>query len=486
MSRLTAVPRTVADTRRKTPQRDWYSISVSSFRRGLTLLGLALALVGGSLAYQQWEQSTRRDRAEDAIAEAVDVANVLAKREDFGQLQRVHRIGWKDLEDAKTEFAAERYGQALSRARAALREFDSIFDLGPNVSERKSRFLSVQGGVEYRRGERGNWIKGRANDSLNPGDWIKTADDGVAEIRFPDGSTYVLRHDTLVHLGSDIQSTTGGEPVANLEFGWVEFNTGQSGSTIKTPKSEAFLEGDTEATITYDPDRAEGHYTTYAGSAQVTSTSGQTQQIGALEQVDQTGDLLSDPKPVPPSPRLSSPSKDQEIDFDTQKELRLAWAPIPDTQRYALNISRSQLFANNIIEDTNRRKASARIGIRGEGIFYWRVAAYGRNGSQGAWSETRSFRVASLRGIGDVDDKTPPQLTIDELQPYGSLVLVNGRTEPGATVTINGEPVSVQLNGSFSKTIQMTQVGFAFITIVAKDAWDNSVETQKRVFIDAF
>ena len=72
------------------------------------------------------------------------------------------------------------------------------------------------------------------------------------------------------------------------------------------------------------------------------------------------------------------------------------------------------------------------------------------------------------------------------MQPYGSLVLVNGRTEPGATVSINDEPVSVDLNGSFSKTIQMTQVGYAFITIVATDAWDNTEEVKKRVFIDAF
>ena len=438
------------------------------------------------MVYQQWEQRTRRDRAERAISEAVDVANVLEKRDDFDQIRLGHHFAWKDLEDAQAEFEAERYGPALNRARAALREFDSIFDLGQNNAERKSRFLSVQGGVEYRRGERGNWIKARTNDSLNPGDWVKTSDEGTAEIRFPDGSTYVLRHDTLVHLGSDVFSTTGGEPVANIEFGWVEFNTGQSGSKIKTPKSEAILQGDTEATISYDPNRASGQYTTYAGGAQVISTSGETRQIGALQQVDQTGDLLSAPKPVPPSPQLSRPVNDQEIDFDTQRELRLEWDTVRDAQRYALNVSRSQIFASNIIEDNNRRKPYARIGIRGEGIFYWRVAAFGSNGSQGAWSETRSFRIAALRGIGNIDDQTPPELAIEEVQPYGSLVLVSGRTEPGATVKINDEPVSVQLNGTFSKTIQMTQVGFAFITIVATDAWNNSTELQRRVFIDAF
>jgi len=451
------------------------------------MIGLVVTLIGSILIYQQWEQNTRRDRAEAAIEEARDLARSLEDREDYDQIRIEHHIAWADLKDAQTEFDAGRYGPALIRARAAVRELDPVFDLGPNSLERKSRFLSVQGGVEYRRGERGDWKRARTNESLNPGDWVKTGSDGTAEIRFPDGSTYVLRHDTMVHLSALLSgSIGGGEPVANIEFGWVEFNTGQSASKIKTPTSEAILEGDTEATVSYDPSRESGQYTNFAGRTIVTSTSGQTRQLNALQKVEQQGDSLSAPKPVPPSPQLVSPARDQEIDFDTQRELRLAWKSVEDAARYALNVSRSQIFATNVIEDKNRRKASARLGIRGEGIFYWRVAAFDRNGSQGAWSEARSFRIAALKGVSDIEDTTPPGLTIEELQPYGSLVLVNGRTEPGATVSINQEPVSVDLNGTFSKTIQMTQVGFAFITIVATDAWDNTSEVKKRVFIDAF
>ncbi len=470
----------------QTQERDWYSISVTSLRRGMALLGLVLAVIGGSLVYQQWEQRTRRDRAEQAIDEAGELTRELEVRDDYDQLRLEHHIAWEDLEDARAKFEAERYREALTRAHAALRELESIFDLGQGSSGRKSQFLSVQGGVEYRRGERGAWVKARANDSLNPGDWIKTSDNGTAEFRFPDGSTYVLRHDTLVHIGSDVDSTSNGEPVANIEFGWVEFNTAEGGSKVKTPKSEAILEGDTEATISYDPNSAEGQFTTFTGGSMVTSTSGQTQQMKALEQVEQQGEVLSAPRPVPPSPQLARPANNQEIDFDTQKELRLAWESVPRAQHYTLNVSRSQIFASNIIEDDDRRKSWARVGIRGEGIFYWRVAAYDRQGARGAWSETRSFRIASLRGIEDIEDTTPPELSIVEVQPYGSLVLVNGRTEPGATVRINDEPASVQLDGSFSKTIQMTQVGFAFITVVATDAWNNSNEVKRRVFIDAF
>ena len=65
-------------------------------------------------------------------------------------------------------------------------------------------------------------------------------------------------------------------------------------------------------------------------------------------------------------------------------------------------------------------------------------------------------------------------------------MIVNGRTEPGATVKINDEPVSVQVDGSFNKTVQMSQAGFAFIRVVATDAWDNPTEVKRRVYIDAF
>ena len=203
---LRAACKIVAKTHQKRLEQDWYSISVSSLRRGLTLLGLVLTLIGSALVYQQWEQHTRRDRAVRAIEEARLLTDELEERDDFDQIRIEHHIAWEDLEDAEAEFEAERYGPALTRARAAVRELDSIFDLGQTSSERKSRFLSVQGGVEYRRGERGTWTRARTNDSLNPGDWVKTSNDGTAEIRFPDGSTYVLRHDTLVHLGSLIET----------------------------------------------------------------------------------------------------------------------------------------------------------------------------------------------------------------------------------------------------------------------------------------
>ncbi len=472
----------------KAQERDWYSISVVSLRRGMLLLGLVLALIGGSFVYQQWEHATRRDRAEQIIAEATDLARELEDRDDFGQIRLEHHGAWEDLEGARKELAAERYAAALDRGRRSLRELARVSQTGESDTAGKYRFLSIQGGVEYRRGERGSWKKARVQDILNPGDWVKTSADGSTEVSSSDGSKFTLRRSTMVHLGASSGGASGrGEPVTDIAFGWVELNTAQSSSKVTTPKSEAEVHEDSEAVVTFDQDRSEARFAAYEGGGlEVRSANGQTQTVSALQQVDQVGDLLSKPKPLPGRPQLLSPANNQEIDFDSGKELQLAWRPVPSARRYVLNVSRSQLFATNIIETDNRYKTTARIGIRGEGIFHWQVAAIDREGTRGPWSEPRTFRVASLRGVTDTDDKTPPELRIEEVQTYGSLVLVNGSTEPGATVTINREPVSVQLDGSFSKTIQMSQNGFAFVEIVATDAWGNPNALKRRVFIDAF
>ena len=53
--------------------------------------------------------------------------------------------------------------------------------------------------------------------------------------------------------------------------------------------------------------------------------------------------------------------------------------------------------ANNIIDVEDRDTLKATVGLRGEGSFMWRVAAFGSEGIMGPWSAPRGFRVASRR-----------------------------------------------------------------------------------------
>lgn len=464
----------------------WYSISLSSVRRVAVLLVIVSGLIGGSLLYQRWEHLSLRDRTESTIQKATDLTRRVERRDAFEQIRIEHSAAWEDLEVARSEFAAERYRPALERAERSLTKLQSVLHIGQGPQAGRSRFVSIQGGVEYRRGERGAWKRARSHDVLNPGDWVKTSPDGTAEIRLPDRSKYVLRRNSMIRLGvSRNLLTSTEEPDTRVEFGWVDVNTSRRPSKVTTPKSQARVRMDSEAQISFDPDQGASRIATYRGSAEVVASNGQTRELGALQQVEQVGDLLSAPKAIPDRPKLLQPTDDQQIDL-ASRQLSLTWSPDQGAYRYNLQVSRSPLFAPNIVADDNRRKTSAKLGLRGEGIFYWQVAAIDREGAKGPWSEPQALRVAALKRPEEVEDDVPPELGIEDMQAYGSLVIVNGRTEPGAAVQINEEPVSVQVDGSFSKTIQMKQVGFAFMRIVATDAWDNPTEVKRRVFIDAF
>lgn len=210
---------------------------------------------------------------------------------------------------------------------------------GPAAGEARSEdgllslVLSVRGRVEYRRGEQGSWREARSGVRLTWGDWINSADGGTAEIRLPSGSIYVLPAGTLARLdqlAAHQPGRAGSAPAEDVDFSWIEFETAEVSSSTRSR---------------------------------------------------------------PTGPRLVGPAREHEIDLATQQQLRLDWEKVPAASRYTLNVSASDSFAANIIEDSRRLKPSAKIGIRAEGVFYWRVAAVDRDGLQGGWSEVRSFRV---------------------------------------------------------------------------------------------
>ena len=92
--------------------------------------------------------------------------------------------------------------------------------------------------------------------------------------------------------------------------------------------------------------------------------------------------------------------------------------------------------------------------------------------------------MASQRAGGGDADKTPPQVDLEDVRAYGSIVIMNGRTEPGATVEVNGEDTSVNADGTFTKTVQLAAEGWSFVEIRARDAWGNETVRKQRVYVE--
>jgi hypothetical protein len=211
--------------------------------------------------------------------------------------------------------------------------------------------------------------------------------------------------------------------------------------------------------------------------------SGDTQrEVKELEEVVQEGSRLSLPRSLPPPPALLEPAENQQFAVDA-KRMSLAWEAVAGATRYALQVSRSREFSDTVIEAENRSTTRASLGLRGEGIFAWRVAAITREGAQGPWSPPRQFRVVRSERPGEVD-KTAPDLQLDSVKLYGNLVILAGRTEPGALLRVNGESVAVDADGSFTNTVQFTREGWNFVEVRSTDAWGNEAARRRRVFVE--
>jgi len=119
------------------------------------------------------------------------------------------------------------------------------------------------------------------------------------------------------------------------------------------------------------------------------------------------------------------------------------------------------------------------------GSYYWRVSSRDATGIEGAFSETRKFRIGSERERGP-EDRVPPALQIVDFLPSGALVIINGRTEPSAIITIEGQAVDVYDDGSFTAVVKMKHDGMNSIEILAQDVAGNETRMRKSVYVETY
>ena len=440
---------------------------------------------GGWLGYRAWsERALEREAAFllDEVRTLLARASQERSGDAFAEELASARGGFAAAEDA---FAASDFRTAVGEGRRARALLLAVLDSGTRAASGEAQFIAVQGSVELRRGDQGEWEPARARDVLRQNDYVKTGTNGSAEVVFLDGTLYTVRPNTLfVVTRQQAGVGTATEQAISMEYGWVNLNTAQRGGRVNTPRAEARVARDTEAAVSFDKATSTARFAAYRGEVEVTSEAGLMRRIGALEQVTQVGALLSDAQKLPGAPLALEPGAGFETTLDGARELALAWEPVAGASRYALQISRNRLFVDNLIDVDSRATTRATLGLRAEGSFEWRVAARTSAGLQGPWSEARNFRVVASRRGGDGGDTSPPLLEIDQVQAYGNVFIVNGRTEPGAAVTVNGEAVTVATNGTFAKTVLVQGEGWTFLDLAASDPAGNTRRLRHRIFVE--
>lgn len=149
---------------------------------------------------------------------------------------------------------------------------------------------------------------------------------------------------------------------------------------------------------------------------------------------------------LPTFPSVRAPGNNAVAKFvAAPPRVRFQWGQVSNAQNYRLEIATDAKF-EAILVDELLSATSFTHGNLSAGQYFWRVSA--RDGwVQGPTSTARVLRV--------VRDAEPPALEVRPIQQANdSQYLLRGKTSPGSSVFILGEPVATSSTGEFEFLFQ--------------------------------
>jgi hypothetical protein len=174
------------------------------------------------------------------------------------------------------------------------------------------------------------------------------------------------------------------------------------------------------------------------------------------------------------SPALTAP-QDDAVAYNA--DLQLSWGPVQDAAGYWVEVALDPGFAEMSLSQWGVKDTSFHTEALDVGSYYWRVAALDKFGLPGSRSDAWRFNVST--------DVTPPYLAIDSPTDGAILrkspLLVAAASEPGASVTLNGAPVTLQPDGRFEASYEPA-AGLNEIVFAATDTAGNITE-RRRSFV---
>ena len=356
-----------------------------------------------------------------------------------------------------------------------------------------ARFTSIEGNVKVKPVGVFDWYSADPSMVLRKSDLVRTGPGGTAEITFFDGTVVHVRPDSLITIEdtSEDFATKRRRVAWHISSGEVNFQTGKknvpgSATEISTPTVQRLTAGElTDGGIRVQQS-GDSDVKIYRGSTQVVTKAGEKLTLGASEalKVDATG--KAGPKQVLlDAPVLQAPPHQTEMSYPdpSRATTLLSWRSVPGSVSYHVMVDYSPYF-NRPLVDQVRKDSSVELRGLDTGKYYWRVAALDKDGVEGGFSGFARFTVVRKEG-GAGGSGTPPLLVIEAVDVRGNILQIKGRTEPGATVTVNDQRVDVQGDGSFNEFIQLDKGGRQ-IVVIRSTSINGGVSKQERPIVVTF
>lgn len=361
----------------------------------------------------------------------------------------------------------------------------------PVAAQATAHFTAIEGTVKVKAVGTFEWVSADASTPLRKSDLVRTGPGSAAEIRFCDGTNVAVRADSLINIEeTSCNAATKKHRVAfAISGGEVRYQVAKPGAgggttEISTPTVRTVAVDEGAGAILVKDD-GQSDVKVFQGRLEATTKSGDTVELDANEAVSvDAGGKAGPEMRLPAAPVLVSPPHQAELSYanPTRETTLLAWKSVPGTTLYHVQLDYSPYFNKPLVDSTVRDNSVELRGLE-LGKYWWRVAAQDAAKVEGNFSEYARFTVGKPSGpVGG--DGPPPPLTIETMDVRTNILQIKGRTEPGATLTVNGQRVDVQADGTFNEFIQLVKPGRQLVVVKAVGI-NGGVNEQRRPIVVA-
>jgi len=470
---------------------DWTTISYRSIMRGVVYLVLLLAM-GGVFYYLR---AARRATPEELALEEINRAERMyreAQATADASYARVIESSGKILDSARLSYERKDFADARAAAQQSQSFSQKILE-GSAGEGFTAKIYKYEGDVKIKRARQFVWDDISGNTALRVGDQIKTAGNGSAQIIYFDGTITTINPGSLLEIRELFEDPTTKVRKVREKLNWGGVSATMPGANVAGSFHEVATESATaravdksEFQVAYDAQTRKTRTEVQSGSAEV-QTGGKSLTLKPLERMEVTGEQVVSRVRLLPAPSLLDPT-DQRVflhDEPSSETSTLRWAKVAGGERYRLQIARTALFGDLLLDKSDIRSTSVAIPGLAEGNYYWRVSVIDAASVESPFSEIRKFKVATSREH-HTEDSTPPPLEVVDFLPSGHLVIINGRTEPGAVLSVDGQVVDVYDDGSFTAVVRMKRDGVNQVEIVAQDPAGNTTRMRRSAYVESY
>ncbi len=478
---------------------DWFNITYRSLFLGILII-IAVVSIAFLSYYFYLSQASPRAEAKREIdkAEALyyDAANAAIhakdeedelKDEDKELVEELSKMAKANLVQAR-----ERYGQKdfTDSKIAAIRSQNlsqRIIDIARVASTTFSevRFYKIEGDVKIKRAGSFIWEGATSKTRLRFGDQVKTSSTASAQVIYFDGTITTIRPGSLLEIREMAHE--------RLKWGTILASTRKNPHEFSTDKDDRVKSNEpSELKMDYNKESEETSVSVYQGGGVDIETRAERTRLKALENIliGRNGGI-SDKEDIPLPPKIISPENKKIFVYSTPANVvtDLVWEENPYCKKYHLMISNLPLFSNPILDKKDVESNSVRLPGLPPDNYHWKVSCCNEKGIEGEFSEKRSFRIVSSQ-FRDKNDTIPPKIEIEDFLQHGPLVIISGKTEPGATLWVNSEMESeiadVDEDGIFYAVHRLRKEGANEIYIIAQDPSGNETREKRMVFLEEY